>query len=147
MKLKKLITCAMLVLAVCMLQSCKDKGKTEGSAAVDPKEDIGVGPISSIEIGALDEKLATEGEEIFKAKCTACHKVGKRYVGPDVVGVTERRRPEWIMNMILDPVRMVNENAEAKKLLMEYNAPMANQSLSEKEARSILEYFRKLDSK
>ncbi len=49
------------------------------------------------------------------------------------------------MNMILDPGKMVQEDAIAKKLLMDYNgSPMANQNLSEEEARSVLEYFRTL---
>ncbi|MDH3321965.1 MAG: cytochrome c, partial [Flavobacteriaceae bacterium] len=55
---------------------------------------------------------------------------------------TERRSPEWIMNMILNPEVMVVENETAKQLLIEYSAPMANQSLTEDEARAILEYFR-----
>ena len=37
---------------------------------------------------------------------------------------------------------MVAENPIAKALLAEYVAPMANQSLTETEARLILEYFR-----
>ena len=44
--------------------------------------------------------------------------------------------------MILNPEEMVAKNPEAKKLLAEYLAPMANQNLTEKEARLILEYFR-----
>ena len=84
----------------------------------------------------------TTGMETFEAKCTACHKMGKRFVGPDLTGVTDRREPEWIMNMILDPELMVKENEAAKALLAEYLSPMANQSLTEEEARSILEYFR-----
>ena len=85
---------------------------------------------------------AQDGAALFKAKCTACHKISKRFVGPGLKGVTQRRSPEWIMNMILDPERMVSENETAKQLLMEYNAPMANQNLTEDEARAILEYFR-----
>ena len=49
------------------------------------------------------------------------------------------------MNMILDPEGMVNNDPLAKQLLLEYNgSPMANQNLTEDEARSILEYFRTL---
>ena len=109
---------------------------------VDPMNDKGVGPITSITLGEIDQTLVAEGEAIFKAKCTACHKISKRFVGPGLKGVTERRTPEWIMNMILDPERMVKENEIAKQLLVEYSAPMANQSLTEDEARKILEYFR-----
>jgi len=46
------------------------------------------------------------------------------------------------MNMILNPDQMIKENPIAKKLFMEYLAPMANQNLTQDEARSILEYFR-----
>ena len=49
------------------------------------------------------------------------------------------------MNMILNPDVMVNEDPLAKDLLMEFNgSPMANQNLTEDEARAILEYFRTL---
>jgi hypothetical protein len=47
------------------------------------------------------------------------------------------------MNMILNPEEMVQKDPIAKQLLVEYNgAPMANQNLTEDEARAILEYFR-----
>ena len=47
------------------------------------------------------------------------------------------------MNMILNPVEMTLKDPVARALLIEYNgAPMANQSLTEEEARAILEYFR-----
>ena len=109
---------------------------------VDPMTDKGVGTIKSITLGEIDPTMVAEGEVIFKAKCTACHKISKRFVGPGLKGVTERRSPEWIMNMILDPELMVKENEIAKQLLIEYSAPMANQNLTEDEARKILEYFR-----
>ena len=102
----------------------------------------GVGPITSIELGEIDETLAEKGKEIFKANCTACHKISKRFVGPALAGVTERRTPEWIMNMILNPEGMVAEDQIAMDLLAEYASPMANQGLTEEEARAILEYFR-----
>lgn len=114
----------------------------ETSATIDPMQDKGVGPVTSITLGEIDESLVEKGKEIFKANCTACHKVEKRFVGPAIGGVIERRTPEWIMNMILNPEGMVTENEQAKKLLAEYNAPMANQNLTEEEARAILEFFR-----
>ena len=73
--------------------------------------------------------------------------MSKRFVGPGLAGVTERRTPEWIMNMILNPEEMVEKNPIAKQLLAEYLSPMANQNLTEKEARLILEYFRTVKAK
>ena len=58
--------------------------------------------------------------------------------------VTTRRSPEWIMNMILNPEQMVKEDPIAKQLLAEYMSPMADQNLTEEQARNILEYFRTL---
>ena len=68
--------------------------------------------------------------------------MGKRVVGPALAGVTERRTPEWIMNMIMNPEEMVEKDPAAKALLAEYLAPMANQNITEEEARAILEFFR-----
>ena len=107
--------------------------------------DKGVGPIKSVTLGDLDNALAAKGKEVFKAKCTACHKNKKRYIGPAISGVINRRSPEWIMNMILNPEGMIKENPTAMALLKEYSAPMANQNLNEDEARAILEFFRTLN--
>ena len=148
MKLKVFVLALIVVLAV----SCGSDGKKEVKTSqkevakeaveVDPAEDKGIGPITSVTLAEIDEAMVAEGEVIFKAKCSACHKISKRFVGPGLAGVTERRTPEWIMNMILNPEEMVAKNPTAKKLLEEYLAPMANQNLTEKEARLILEYFR-----
>jgi len=119
----------------------KEEVKTE-PIMIDPMKDKGVGKIKSLTLGDIDDAMVAEGEAVFKLKCTACHKISKRFVGPGLKGVTERRTPEWIMNMMLDPELMVQENATAKQLLAEYSAPMANQSLTEEEARAILEYLR-----
>ena len=57
----------------------------------------------------------------------------------------QRRSPEWTMNMILNPEEMVKKDPLAKELLIKFNgSPMANQNLTEDEARQVLEYFRTL---
>lgn len=106
----------------------------------------GVGPVKSVSLTAeVDQALAEKGKEIYDFNCLACHKVDKKFVGPAPKGILERRAPEWIMNMILNPENMVKNDPVAKQLLMEYNgSPMANQGLTESEARAILEYFRTL---
>ena len=71
--------------------------------------------------------------------------VDQRMIGPAMEGVLERRSPEWVMNMILNPDGMLREDPIAKALLKEYNnAIMLNQNLSEEEARELLEYIRTL---
>jgi mono/diheme cytochrome c family protein len=117
----------------------------EETPAADGK---GIGPVKNVDIPEeIDEQMAMQGQEVFEAKCTACHEFAERYVGPALRGVSQARKPEWIMNMILNPEVMVKEDETAQELLAEYIAPMANQGITEEEARAILEYFRQIDNK
>ena len=120
--------------------------KTESAGTTIDLNNKGVGPIKNLELpSTIDQAMVAKGKELYKFKCSACHKPDKKFIGPAPVGVLERRSPEWIMNMILDPEGMVANDPIAKALLIEYNgSPMANQSLTEEEARAILEYFRTL---
>lgn len=109
-------------------------------------DEKGVGQIKSITLDAeIDAEMASAGETLYKTNCTACHKIEKRFIGPSPKGILERRSPEWIMNMILDPKLMTEQDKHAKDLLIEFNgAAMANQNLTVEQTRSILEYFRTL---
>lgn len=106
----------------------------------------GIGPVSSLSFDTtIDDGLVQEGKSIFTAKCSACHKPNKKYIGPAMAGIFDRRTPEWTANMILNPMVMVQQDPIAKDLLMEFNGtPMANQNLTEDEVRAVLEYFRTL---
>ena len=108
-------------------------------------ESKGVGPVKEAKITALNPDLAKKGQALFQAKCSACHKLDERFVGPSLRGVTQRRQPEWIMNMILNPNEMTQKDPVAKELLGEYLTQMANQGLTQDEARQVLEYFRQND--
>jgi mono/diheme cytochrome c family protein len=89
--------------------------------------------------------MVTKGKMNFDAKCLACHKTHKKFIGPAPVGILDRRSPEWVMNMILNPSEMVQKDPIARQLLIDHNgSPMADQGLTEEEARQILEYFRTL---
>lgn len=116
--------------------SAREDGLTEAQI------ENGIGPITSISLGAIDEALAAEGETSFTTKCSACHKMDTRYVGPPLGNVLDNRTPEYIMNMMLNPDEMVKKHPEAKAMLAEYMSIMPNQNLQEPEARAILEYFR-----
>lgn len=158
--MKKPLIAIATIFAAGLLAGCGGSNtEAEGETAAPPQSMVadeistadfydgkGVGPISSVELADVDEALAASGKEVFDAKCTACHKADKKFIGPSPAGIMERRTPEWIMNMILNPEKMVEQDQVAKQLLIEYNgAPMANQNLTEDEARSVLEYFRTLN--
>lgn len=152
--MKKIIL-SVLALSLTFMISCGDKSNKENPevkqevieevADADPMKNIGIGPITSVTLAdEIDMDLAKTGEEVYGKMCTACHKPDKRFVGPAPKGIMERRSPEWIMNMILNPDEMVQKDPIAKALLAEYLSPMANQNLTEEQARAVLEYFRTL---
>ena len=89
-----------------------------------------------------DAAMAAKGEETFNTYCTVCHRPKKRLTGPAMIGLLDRRTPEWVMNMILNPDVMEKQDPIAKKLVEEYNTLMLNQRLNEQQARELLEYIR-----
>ena len=106
-----------------------------------------MGPIINV---ILEDKvnisMANSGEKLFNQLCTSCHMISEDYIGPAMSGILGRRSPEWIMNMILNPIQMLEEDPIAIELLEEYDFEyMYNQNLLEEEVREILEYFRLLD--
>jgi cytochrome c len=127
-------------------EKATDTNTTQETTVSDPKSDKGVGPITSVTLNdKIDEEMVKKGQEIYKAKCTACHKPDAKYIGPAPKGILDRRSPEFIMNMILNPEKMIAENNIVKQMIGENNgAVMANQNLTQEEARAVLEYFRTL---
>ena len=130
-----------------------NRTKTEAKAPAAEAESVpvdlsnkGVGPIKLVTFAdEVDSEMAAKGEKIFSTVCIACHAVDKRMIGPALKGVLERRSPEWVMNMIINPDVMLKEDPIAKALLKEYNnAIMLNQNLSEEDARNVTEYLRTL---
>jgi mono/diheme cytochrome c family protein len=125
--------------------SPSSSGKTISTNPNDPMSNKGIGPVKEVVLGELNPAMVAEGEEIYTKMCSACHKPAEKFIGPAPKGILSRRSPEWVMNMILNPVEMVKSDPIAKQLLIESNlAPMANQNLTEDQARKILEYFRTL---
>ena len=108
---------------------------------------VGIGPITSMELGAtIDPEMAKEGEELFESRCASCHLYSEeRRVGPGLLDITLRRKPEYIMNQILNPLEMAKHDSLAKELLAVYLVQMVPMGLDEKQARSVLEYFRQMD--
>lgn len=102
----------------------------------------GIGPIRSVDLGPPDAALAEAGEIIFQTKCSACHKMDARYVGPALGEVLMKRSPEFVMNMMLNPAEMIEKHPEVKALLAQFLTPMPNQNLTEEDARAVLEYLR-----
>src|SRR5262249_20575765 len=66
--------------------------------------------------------IADQGQYLFKTHCAACHTIGHGdNVGPDLLGVTERRDPMWLERFIRTPDKVLAEHdATAEALFAKY---------------------------
>ena len=141
---------SILLITAAILVSCGGGEKAAEAPKLTPEgltqEQVkkGIGPIKNLSLAAIDTALVTSGKAVFDLKCVACHKVNERLVGPPLAGITTRRSPEFIMNMILNPDEMVKKHPEVKAMLATYYIPMTFQNVTQEDARAILEYFRTL---
>lgn len=94
----------------------------------------------------LNQQWVTNGKGIYEMKCQACHKLTEeRLVGPGWKGVTQKREPHWILNMITNVEMMLEKDPEAQKLLEQCLVRMPNQNISKDDSRQILEFMRSND--
>ncbi len=125
------------------IEAAKATAEAEANIGADGK---GIGPVKDVQLAELDPKLAEAGKHIFEGKCSACHQMTEqKVVGPGLQGITEKRKPEWIMNMIINPEEMTKKDPIAMELLAEHLTQMTNQNVTEADARALLEYFRQND--
>ena len=144
-----MVFCLFLITGCGGSSQSDDTGKsssTQQKAAASGDSRKGIGPIKEMTLAPIDDVIVAQGLEIFDTKCSACHKWDERYVGPPLAGITKRREPEWIMNMMLNPDEMIKHDEQARALFTEYLTPMTFQNVSEKDAEAILMYFRSMDA-
>ena len=119
---------------------------TKPQAADDSK---GIGKFKDVVLThPLDEGMIATGKKIFDLKCSACHRLTDvKLVGPGWKGVTDRRKPEWIMNFVTNTDEMINKDPNVQALLEKCMVRMPNQNLTDAEARDMVEFMRKNDGK
>lgn len=93
----------------------------------------------------------SQGENLFRTRCAACHTIGggdivalkQRRVGPDLVGVTQKRDRAWLVRWLKEPDKMIAEKDPiAIELYAKYNkVPMPNLRLNEIEINALLTYI------
>ena len=83
------------------------------------------------------------GEELFKQNCAVCHKLGGKMVGPDLVGVSDRRSEDWIIKFVKSSQSMVKSGDEtAVAVFEEFNqVPMPDQPFNDEQIKSMLTYI------
>ena len=125
----------------------KDGLQNQVASSSDSLRSKGIGAYETVELNdPLNQAMVVSGKKIYEMRCSACHKLkGSRLVGPSWAGLTSKREPEWIMNMITNVEVMLDQDPTAQKLLEECLTRMPNQNISEDEARSILEFMFQID--
>lgn len=76
----------------------------------------------SLSAQAQDDAVVAEGKKLFTENCVTCHKLGEDLIGPNLVGVLDRRKPEWVKSFIKNSTRMIEQgDADAKAVFEKYN--------------------------
>lgn len=137
-----------MVLLASLLFSCGSGRQQANEESEEPVDTTAqVGHMSYVDLkDPLEEDLVTEGEKIYASKCFKCHHLNStRLVGPGWAGITNRRKPTWIMNMILNVNIMVETDSIAHQLRDSLKTQMPMQGLTVSQARGVLEFMRKND--
>lgn len=85
-----------------------------------------------------------DGEDLFEKHCRLCHNIGEgRLVGPDLIGVAERRERQWLLQFIENSQQMIKAGDPiAVQLYEEFNKSIMPSftQLSGGEINSIIDY-------
>ncbi|WP_262245368.1 cytochrome c3 family protein [Parapedobacter soli] len=111
---------------------------------------ISVALVLLFAVSSLQAQDAKEGETLFKANCSTCHKVFGKFLGPELAGVNERREEDWLLKWIHNAPSMV---AAGDPIALELDAQFptsmmtAFPQLSETQIKSILLYVKSEEDK
>ena len=92
-------------------------------------------------------KKEIQGKEIFKSNCNACHIMGKDLIGPDLTGITKKKRQRMAKKFISNSQGLIESgDKEAIKIWEEYNRiPMQSFSFTEEEFEHLYDYLKKIN--
>lgn len=106
--------------------------------------------LSFIGVYTSHAQTAAEGATLFKQKCTSCHALDKKVVGPALKGVSERHKEAWLLKWINNaPSMIASGDKEATALASEYK-PMvmtAFPELTPDNVKGILAYIKAEETK
>ncbi|MBL6663323.1 MAG: cytochrome c [Flavobacteriales bacterium] len=87
---------------------------------------------------------AQDGEALYNQNCTACHKFGQKLIGPDLIGINEKRSEKWLIEFIRSSQSMIKSgDAEAVAIFEEFNQMVMNDQthLSDADIKAILAHI------
>ena len=90
----------------------------------------------------------SSGEQLFRTRCATCHSVNGSEagsaLGPDLLGVTDRREMNWLLSWLQAPDRMLAaKDPIAMELYEAYGqVAMPNMRLNRQEAGDLIDYMK-----
>lgn len=116
-------------------------------AAPAPAAEVGPDGPADLAVPALaeiskDPAVVAEGEKVWNARgCGGCHQFGAKLVGPDLVGLGQRRSIPWTARMIQHPDEMIKRDPVAKDLYRSHMTPMPKQGVTDEDLPKLLAYI------
>lgn len=96
--------------------------------------------------GGNGDKLDIDkGQYLFSTRCAACHTIGNGdKIGPDLLGVTNVRERAWLMKIISDPIKLLEEKDPlATALFKKYNEiRMPKMGLPEADVNVLIDFMK-----
>lgn len=90
--------------------------------------------------------MAAHGKTIYDSSCASCHALtAERIKASGFAGITKRRRPEWIMNMVTGVPTQLEANAAKAAQLEQCPTRKPDSRLNVVKARDFLEMLRMND--
>lgn len=85
-----------------------------------------------------------DGEAIWKANCTACHKIDQDLVGPAMKGISERQSEEWLIKWIRNSQAVIKSGDQyAVDLYAKWNnVAMPAFDLTDEEIKAVLAFIK-----
>jgi len=95
-------------------------------------------------VTTLHAQDVKEGEKIFKSKCTSCHAIDRKVVGPALKGIPETKDEAWLIKWIKNSQALIaSGDADAVKIFEENNKLVMTSftDLSDDQIKSVLAYI------
>lgn len=133
----------LVLLILLALFGCKNKNESHKKILNEFEKINGIGPVTEpITLQEINIDKVNAGKIIFQNKCISCHKLDDTLAGPPLRKIIEIRTPEYILNMIVNPVDMTLFHPVARNLATKLGSQMTNQNVSLNDALNILDYLR-----
>ena len=104
---------------------------------------VGVAATSGSRTG--DKLDIDKGQYLFSTRCAACHTIGNGdKIGPDLLGVTNVRERAWLMKIISDPIKLLDEKDPlATALFKKYNEiRMPKMGLPDEDVNVLIDFMK-----